>query len=132
EVARDGSVWQQEYARGRPASKLRKVKDSSKTGTIVAFWPDEEIFEELVFKREVLAERLQELSFLTRGVEIALVDEREDPANKTVFKASGGLADFVKHLSHGKESIHNKVIHFVQEREGGEVEVAMQWNSGYA
>ena len=132
EVARDGAVWQQEFKQGKPVGRLRKTKSSTKTGTIVTFWPDPEIFEELVFKRELLAERLQELSFLTRGVEIALVDEREDPPQKTVYKATGGLADFVKHLSVGKEPIHNKVIRFVVERDGGEVEVAMQWNSGYA
>ncbi len=132
EVARDGAVWQQEYQRGRAMSKLRKVKASSKTGTIVTFWADPDICEEVQYKREILAERLQELAFLTRGVEIALVDEREDPPHKMLFKASGGLADFVKHLSRGKEAIHSKVIHFVQERDGGEVEVAMQWNTGYA
>ncbi len=132
EVARDGSVWQQAFERGKPVGRLRKGKASSKTGTIVTFWPDPDVFEELVFKREVLAERLQELSFLTRGVEIAFVDERDEPAHKTLYKASGGLADFVKHLSVGKEPIHNKVIHFVEERDDGEVEVALQWNSGYA
>jgi DNA gyrase subunit B len=132
EVARDGAVWQQTFERGKPVTKLRKGKASNKTGTIVTFWPDPDIFEELVYKREILAERLQELSFLTRGVEIALVDEREDPPHKTMFKATGGLADFVKHLSIGKDPIHNKVIHFVAERDGGEVEVAMQWNTGYA
>jgi DNA gyrase subunit B len=132
EVARDGAVWQQAFERGKPAGKLRKGKASSKTGTIVTFWPDPDIFEELVYKREILAERLQELSFLTRGVEIALVDDREDPPHKTMFKATGGLADFVKHLSVGKDAIHNKAIHFVQARDGGEVEVAMQWNTGYA
>jgi DNA gyrase subunit B len=132
EVARDGAVWHQEFAQGRPKGRLRKGKATTKTGTIVSFWPDPEIFEEVVFKREVLAERLQELAYLTRGVEIALVDEREDPANKSVYKATGGLADFVKHLSVGKEPIHHKVIHFVEERDGREVEVALQWNSGYA
>jgi DNA gyrase subunit B len=132
EVARDGATWQQTFERGKPVGKLRKGKATNKTGTIVTFWPDPDIFEELVYKREILAERLQELSFLTRGVEIALVDEREEPTHKTMFKATGGLADFVKHLSVGKEAIHNKVIHFVEERDGGEVEVAMQWNTGYA
>src|SRR6058998_1893275 len=62
EVARDGSAWQQAFERGKPVGRLRKGKASSKTGTIVTFWPDPDIFEELVFKREVLAERLQELS----------------------------------------------------------------------
>jgi DNA gyrase subunit B len=133
DVARDGWSWHQEYQRGKPLGKLRKGKASTKTGTIVTFWPDPDVFTETrEFKREVLAERLQELAFLTRGVEIALVDEREDPVSKQIFKAAGGLADFVKHLSHGKEPIHSKVIHFETEREDSEVEVALQWNSGYA
>jgi DNA gyrase subunit B len=132
EVARDGAVWQQEFKRGQPVTKPRKVKQSNKTGTIITFWPDPEIFEETHFKREVLAERMQELAFLTRGVEIALTDEREDPPAKAVYKASGGLADFVKHLARGKEVLHQRIVHFVEERESSEVEVAMQWNAGYA
>jgi DNA gyrase subunit B len=95
------------------------------------------VFEERAFKREVLAERLQELAFLTRGIEIDLIDEREDPAVKEVFKAAGGLADFVKHLATGKEILHNRVVHFeARDEENGdaqaEVEVALQWNTGYA
>src|SRR2546422_447962 len=131
EVARDGPMWQQTFEGGRPKPRLRKVKASNKTGTIVTFWPDPDIFEETQFKREVLAERLQELSFLARGIEIALVDEREDPPAKMLFKATGGLADFVKHLSLGKEPLHTRIVHFIEEREGSEVEVAMQWNTGY-
>jgi DNA gyrase subunit B len=132
EVARDGSMWQQTFERGQPKTRLRKVKASNKTGTIVTFWPDPDIFEETQFKREVLAERMQELSFLARGIEIALVDEREDPPAKMLFKATGGLADFVKHLSLGKEPLHSRIVHFTEEREESEVEVAMQWNTGYA
>ncbi len=132
EVARDGSVWRQEFKRGQPVARPRKIKQSSKTGTIITFWPDPEIFEEIQFKRDVLAERMQELAFLTRGVEIALWDEREDPPVKALYKASGGLADFVKHLARGREVLHQRIVHFVQERESSEVEVAMQWNAGYA
>ena len=132
EVARDGAVWRQEFKRGKPTGKPKKVKQSNKTGTIITFWPDPEVFEETHFKREVLAERMQELAFLTRGVEIALWDEREDPPVKALYKAAGGLADFVKHLSVGKEALHQRIVHFVEERESSEVEVAMQWNSGYA
>ncbi|HEV8419732.1 MAG TPA: DNA topoisomerase (ATP-hydrolyzing) subunit B [Actinomycetota bacterium] len=132
EVARDGSVWQQEFKRGHPVAKPRKIKQSNKTGTIITFWPDPEIFEETHFKLELLAERMQELAFLTRGVEIALWDEREDPPIKALYKAAGGLADFVKHLSKGREVLHQRIVHFLEERESSEVEVAMQWNAGYA
>jgi DNA gyrase subunit B len=133
EVARDGFVWHQTFERGAPTTRLQKAKPSTKTGTIVTFWPDPAVFTDTVeFKREVLAERLQEQAFLVRGVEIALIDEREDPPAKQMFKATGGLADFVRHLSRGKEALHSKIIHFEAKREASEVEVAMQWNSGYA
>ena len=133
EVARDGFRWRQEYERGRPTGKLQRLKASSKRGTSITFWPDSEIFTDTVeFKRDVLTERLQEQSFLVGGVEVALVDERESPPVKQVFKASGGLADFVRHLSQGKEAIQQRIIHFQSAREASEVDVAMQWNSGYA
>jgi DNA gyrase subunit B len=133
EVARDGFLWRQEYSRGVPAGKLQKVKPSAKTGTIVTFWPDPEVFTDTTeFKRELLAERLQEQAFLVRGVEMALVDERQDPVWKQVFKAAGGLADFVRHLSQGKDPLHNRIVHFEVKRESSEVEVALQWNTGYA
>ena len=76
----------------------------------------------------MLAERLQESSFLTKGVEIALVDEREKPAVRAVYKASGGLSDFVKHLSQGKTPLHQHIINFEGKREDSEIDVAMQWN----
>jgi DNA gyrase subunit B len=131
EVARDGHTWRQEFSKGKPVGKLTKVKSSTKTGTIVQFWPDPEIFEEIEFKREVLAERFQEQSFLVKGVEIGFVDAREKPETKAVYKASGGLADFVKHLSKGKDPLHQRIAHFGASRDTSEVEVAMQWNSGF-
>jgi DNA gyrase subunit B len=132
EVARDGFLWRQEFERGRPVTPLRKVKPASRTGTTITFWPDPEVFEETAFRREVLAERLQELAFLARGVEITLVDHRERPPAKTVYRATGGLADFVRYLAHGKEPLHARVIQFGAESEAAEVQVAMQWNTGYA
>ena len=132
EVARDRFTWRQEYERGHPKNKLQKGKPTTKRGTIVTFWPDPEVFEETNFKRETLAERLQEQAFLVGGVEMALVDERVKPSAKAVFRATGGLADFVKHLSQGKEPIQQRIIHFTSSRESSEVEVALQWNTGYA
>jgi DNA gyrase subunit B len=137
EVERDGYHWHQEFARGKATGKLRKGKPSRRTGTAVRFWPDSQIFEETTFKREFLAERLQELSFLTRGVEITLIDERPGdlPAEapvKEVFKAAGGLADFVKHLAVGKEVLHTRVITMERLGEDAEVEVALQWNNGFS
>ncbi len=132
EVERDGCGWTQTFSRGKATKKLTKGKASKKTGTTVTFWPDREIFEETAFKREILAERLQELAFLTRGTEIQLIDEREGKPAKEVFKASGGLADFVKHLQAGKDVLHNKIIYLETKEDDAEAEIALQWNSAYA
>ncbi len=134
EVERDGFSWSQTYSRGKSTKKLTKGKASRKTGTVITFWPDPEIFEEVEFRREILTERLQELAFLTKGLEIQLIDEREDPPTKDVYKATGGLADFVKHLQAGKDVLHAKVIYLEGKEPDGsaEVEVALQWNTAYA
>ena len=85
---RDGFTWTQSFARGKATSKLTKGKATRKTGTIITFWPDPEVFEEGVeFDVKLLAERLQEHAFLTKGVEIQLIDERGAKHEKQVFKA---------------------------------------------
>jgi len=134
-VFRDGATWTQSFARGKATSKLVKGKASKKTGTVVSFWPDPEIFTEGTdWNRSMLAERMQEQAFLTKGIEIQLIDERETPAVKEVFKATGGIADFVKHLATGKEVIHTKVISMetVESSGNAEAEIALQWTTGYA
>ncbi|HEX6230507.1 MAG TPA: DNA topoisomerase (ATP-hydrolyzing) subunit B [Actinomycetota bacterium] len=133
QVMRDGATWTQSYARGKATSKLTKGKPSRKTGAIVTFWPDPEIFVEgTEFNRLMLAERLQEQAFLTKGIEIQLIDERETKPVKQVFKASGGISDFVKHLATGKETIHTKVIAMEAREDDAEADVALQWTGGYA
>ncbi len=131
EVMRDGFTWTQSYERGKPLGKLTKGKASTKTGTRVQFWPDPEVFvETLEFRREILAERLRELAFLNKGAEIKLVDERVEPKAEEIFKANGGLVDFVKYLAHGKDTV-NKIIAIDTKGDDGEVEIALQWNTGY-
>jgi DNA gyrase subunit B len=133
QVMREGSMWTQTYARGKATTKLTKGKPSRKTGTIITFWPDPEIFVEGVeFDIRMLAERLQEHAFLTKGVEIQLIDEREGKPEKQVFKASGGIADFVKHLATGKETIHTKIISMEAREADSEADVALQWTNGYS
>ena len=132
QIARDGYTWTQSYARGKRQEKLKRGKPTKKSGTVVTFWPDRSIFEETEFKREMLTERPRELAYLTGGVEIALVDDRGDKEVREVYKAKGGLADFVQLLNHGKDTLHNRIIHFEGKREDAEVEVAMQWNAGFA
>jgi DNA gyrase subunit B len=132
QVARDGYTWTQSYSRGKRLERLKKGKPSKKSGTIITFWPDTDVFEELEFKRDILAERLRELAYLTRGVEISFVDEREGKEWREIYKAKGGLADFVQLLNEGKDPIHTRVIHFEGKRSDAEVEVALQWSTGYA
>ena len=130
EVMRDGATWTMSFSRGKVTKKLAKGKATTKTGTAVRFWPDPEIFTEtLEFRKEILAERLQELAFLNKGAEIVLIDERDK--SKEVFKASGGLVDFVKYLAQGKDPI-DRIIPIEYKGDDGEVEVAMQWTAGYA
>jgi len=118
------------FARGKVTKKLTKGKAAQKTGTLVRFWPDPEVFTETVeFRKEILAERLHELSFLNKGVEIQLVDERDK--SKDVFKANGGLVDFVKYLGQGKETV-NRIIPVETKTDDSEVEIAMQWTTGYS
>jgi DNA gyrase subunit B len=133
QVMREGGSWTQTYARGKATTKLTKGKASRKTGTIITFWPDPEIFVEGVeFDSRMLAERLQEHAFLTKGVEIQLIDEREGKPDKQVFKASGGIADFVKHLATGKETIHTRIITMEAREADAEADVALQWTNGYS
>ncbi|HET8525226.1 MAG TPA: DNA topoisomerase (ATP-hydrolyzing) subunit B [Actinomycetota bacterium] len=133
QVMRDGFTWTQSYARGKATSKLTKGKASRKTGTIITFWPDPEVFEEGVeFDAKMLSERLQEHAFLTKGVEIQLIDERGPKPEKEVFKASGGIADFVKHLATGKDTIHNRVISMEAREADAEADIALQWTGAYS
>jgi len=130
EVRRDGGIHTMAFARGKVTKKLTKGKAAQKTGTMVRFWPDPDVFTEtLEFRKEILSERLHELSFLNKGVEIQLVDERDK--SKDVYKANGGLVDFVKYLGQGKETV-NRIIPVETKTGEGEVEIAMQWTSGYS
>ncbi|MGZ4203769.1 MAG: DNA topoisomerase (ATP-hydrolyzing) subunit B [Actinomycetota bacterium] len=131
EVYRDGHVWTAAFERGRIVKRTTKGKATKSQGTTVRFWPDADVFEEtLEFKADVLAQRLKELAFLTRGVTITLIDHRKVPPAEQVWKATGGLADFVKALNSGRETL-NKVIYIEASEEGREVDIAMQWNTTY-
>jgi DNA gyrase subunit B len=131
EVHRDDRVWTASFARGRTVQKTTKGKPTKKTGTTVRFWPDADMFEEtLEFKADILAQRLKELAFLTRGVAISLIDHRKEKPVEQTWKATGGIADFVKSLNSGRETL-NKVIYIDAEEQGREAEIALQWNTTY-
>ncbi len=132
QVQRDHTTYMMAFSRGKVTKKLTKGKATTKTGTLIRFWPDPQIFTEGVeFETKLLADRLKELAFLNKGVEIQLVDERVK--SKEVFKAMGGLVDFVKYLAEGREPLHRVVYFEAGEPDGtAEVEIALQWNNSYA
>ena len=130
EIWREGHVWEQTYERGKPVTKFRKGRAVKGTGTTITFVPDPEIFEDVEFDFEILAERLRETAFLTRNMKVELIDER-GAGRKVEFQYKGGIADFVKHLNETKDPLHRKIIYFEGETDEGQVEVALQWNSSY-
>jgi DNA gyrase subunit B len=128
EVKRDGGVFRHRFAQGEPAEdgfeRVRDMDDGESTGTEIRFWPDEEIFETTEFQTSTLANRLRELAFLNSGVEIRLVDDRDD--TEETFKYDGGIREFVAYLNETRSPIHEEVIYFADETDGVHVEVAMQ------
>jgi DNA gyrase subunit B len=133
EVRRDGHVWSQEYSRGAPLGPLAqgaRLAKGAATGTTITFHPDPEIFETVEFNVHTLEERLRETAFLTRGLRIALVDER-GAGYEIEFRYEGGIEDFVGFLNQNKDPVGKKIIYFSGESEEGAVEVAMQWNNSY-
>jgi DNA gyrase subunit B len=132
EIARDGKLWTQAYERGRPLAKLKPGKAIKRTGTTVTFWPDPEIFtDEREFKFDTLVQRLREMAFLTKGLEIRLIDERVEPQQRQDFRYTGGIVDFVKHLNSSRDPVHKRVIYFESKVPEHEVEVAMQWSTSF-
>jgi len=132
DVVRDGKLWHQEYERGKPKDKLKAVKPAKRTGTTVTFWPDHLIFTEGVeFRTDTLMQRLREMAFLNKGLEIKLIDSRVEPSVEETFRYTGGIIDFVKHLNSSRDAVNKRVIYFEAKANRHEVEVAMQWTTGY-
>ncbi|HQD76924.1 MAG TPA: DNA topoisomerase (ATP-hydrolyzing) subunit B [Bacillota bacterium] len=131
EVRRDGYVYHQKYKRGVPVTDLKIIGKAKSTGTKVTFKPDHEIFEELTFNHETLAQRLRELSFLNMGIKIILRDKRNDNNSETVFQHDGGIRDYVKYLNKNKTPLHSKPIYFQKQKDNVLVEVALQYTDAY-
>ena len=130
EIHRDGKIHTQNYSRGKVTSELTVIGETDHTGTSVTFLPDGQIFETLEFSTDVLAGRLRELSFLNSNVTIILADEREG-GQKFTWHHEGGIADFVAYINKNKETIH-PVLYFQGEQDQVQVEIALQYNDGYA
>ena len=141
QVKRDGGIWEMQFSRGKTTQKMQKVGVSKATGTTVTFWPDEEIFETTVYSWDTLYNRLQETAFLNKNLKIVLTDERELTPRTEEFCYAGGIVDFVKFLNTEKDvlpGLSRPIYIDGQSDDGapaaqrGEVEVAMQWNTGYS
>ncbi|MGD0016107.1 MAG: DNA topoisomerase (ATP-hydrolyzing) subunit B [Verrucomicrobiia bacterium] len=129
EVKRDGKVHHMRFKRGKTASKLEVIGKAKGTGTKITFKADSDIFPVIDYKYEILANRLRELAFLNRGIEITLKAERTK--KEELFKFNGGIEEFVKHINRAKEPLHPKVIYVQKEKDGITAEVALQYNEGY-
>ncbi len=137
EIWRDDHAWEQDYSKGAPISKLRKMGPTKRKGTKVHFLPDKSIFTVHEFNYDTLAQRLRELAFLNKGLEIHLTDERTTDAKTgeskhQEFKYIGGIAEFIKHLNKGKQVLHDKPIYMEAERDNVAMEIALQYNDAYS
>ena len=134
EIRREGHLWTQRYERGFPVSEMekdRKLKKGEETGTTIRFMPDSEIFTEtLDFSFDTLSRRFRESAFLNKGLKITLVDERDEDLSVT-YQYEGGIRDFVEHINDAKDPVHKTIFYLEREEDFGEVEVALQWNSGF-
>ncbi len=129
QIKRDGKAHFQKYSRGQPISELQMTGETTETGTIIHFKPDPEIFPETIFHYDILAKRLRELAFLNKGVEIELVDEREEH-QQDLFKYEGGIKEFVQYVDKNKNPLH-EVIYFEKTKDNTIIEIALCYNSGY-
>ena len=129
EVYRDGEVFTQEYKRGKPVKDVAKTGKTGKRGTKITFLADKQIFETLNYSYDTLSNRLRELAFLNKGINIKIKDERSGKDHE--FEYAGGIVEFVKTMNKNKEPLHVNPIYIHKEKEGMEIEIALQWNEGY-
>lgn len=135
EVHRDGKIYVQEYATGKPLADVKEIGQADDTGTIVTFKPDSGIFETLEYKFETLAHRLRELAYLNRGLQLELIDERKKEEDgsfkKAEFYSEGGLKEFVEYLDEGKQPLIDDPMHIEGTEDNVEVEVALHYNTSF-
>jgi len=129
EVRRGGKRWRQRYARGKPTTPLQAVGEARGTGTRVTFRPDPEIFVEREFHYDTVRQRLEELAYLNAGLLLTLTDERTGRTEE--FRYEGGIAELVRSMNRHKRVLNDPPFHVRRERDGVEVEVAIQYNEGY-
>ena len=131
EVYQNGHVYKQIYNRGVPQRALAIVGDTDKTGTKVTFYPDDEIFETVIFNYDNLKVRLRELAYLNKGLTISIKDEREEKPRFDEFRYDGGILHFVEDLNKNKETLFPSPVYFEEQQSDSAIEVAIQYNDGY-
>lgn len=129
-VDRDGGKFFVAFERGVPAEPLKKIGEQDRQGTIVQFWPDGDIFETLDFEFKILKKRLRQQAYLTRGITIAIFDQRENQEQSCQFYFEGGISSFVRHLNAGKPVL-SKILMLEGEMENVSLEVAMQYTQEF-
>ena len=129
QIKRNGKVHYQQYSQGNPLGEVKVTGDTTETGTIVHFKPDTHIFSETEYHYDILAKRLRELAFLNKGIEIELVDEREQDKHD-LFKYEGGIKQFVEYVDQNKQPLHS-VIYFEKSKDNIVVEIALRYNASY-
>ncbi|MEX0935456.1 MAG: DNA topoisomerase (ATP-hydrolyzing) subunit B [Gemmatimonadota bacterium] len=132
EVWRDGYRWYQSFQRGAKDKDLEQQGPAEGSGTKITFKPDPEIFTELVYNFETLSSRLRELAFLNRGLAIAITDERGDEPTHEAYQYEGGLAEYVEYLRGTRPPVHEDVFYFEAEKPEAEIELALQYDSGFS
>jgi DNA gyrase subunit B len=130
EVKREGFLWRQEYERGAPTTPVTKGEKITGTGTTITFYPDATIFSVVEFDFEWIANYLRHQAYLTKGVKASVADERTGQAYAFYFE--GGIESYVRHLNHGKEPVDEDIFYVEKEIGDGVVEVALQYNDGFA
>lgn len=130
-VRREGKVFEQSFAIGKPVTSLEETGVSDTTGTQISFLADDTIFETTDYEFETLCQRMRETAFLTKGLAITIIDRRVEPELSEKYQYSGGIIDFVLYLNSKREVLHKEPIFFEKKGDESEVEVAMQYNSGY-
>jgi DNA gyrase subunit B len=136
EVHREGQIFVQEYSCGKPKYDVKVIGEADDTGTIISFWPDNTIFTESVYRYDTIAARLRELAYLNKGINISIIDEREKNEagefRTENFYSQGGLKEFVSFLDGTREKLIPEVIYLESDKFGMPVEIAFQYNTGYA
>ena len=130
-VYKEGKKYKQRYERGKVIEDLQMIGDTQKRGTKVTFKPDALIFEETVFDFEILKERLRETAFLTKGIKIILIDEREEQPVERIFHYEGGIKEYVEYLNRPHDVLYPEIIYCEGTKDNVYVEVAMQHNNSY-